>query len=245
MTKWYDVLEIFQETWKKFGIINAVISNAGVNAETLFDETFDDLGRLAEPDLTNVKVNLFGHLYVVRCALHYFAKWPESRSQIVLTGSLSSYLDSPPLYQYGAAKFGVLGLMRCLRTQIPSAAWNATINMVAPWMTCMLKWCLYMLLCVEDADYLVVSPLIEQRFLDMWGDLPTNQPEDVGYGLLLPVVQETLNGKAFFVADGKLVEVEDKIRETQPLWLGSEQLSAAVDEGQRRLIPKVAPPKTG
>lgn len=133
VTKWYDILELFQEAWKKFGIINAVLSNAGVSAEDLFGETFDADGRLSEPDLTNLKVNLIAHLYVTKCALHYFAKWPESRSQIVLMGSLSSYLDTPPLYQYGAAKAGVLGLMRALRTQVEAR--NVTINMVAPWLT--------------------------------------------------------------------------------------------------------------
>jgi NAD(P)-dependent dehydrogenase (short-subunit alcohol dehydrogenase family) len=45
-----------------------------------------------------------------------------------------SFLDTPPLHVYGVSKAGVMGLMRSLRTQLPRNS-NATINMVAPWMT--------------------------------------------------------------------------------------------------------------
>lgn len=133
MSRWYDILELFQEAWKKFGVIHSVISNAGISADDLFGEAFDADGRLSEPDLTNLRVNLIGHIYVIKCALHYFAKGPETRSQIVVTGSLSSYLDCPLMYQYSTAKSGVLGLMRSLRTQV--GARNVTINIVVPWMT--------------------------------------------------------------------------------------------------------------
>lgn len=71
----------------------------------------------------------------------------------------------------------------------------------------------------------------------MWGDLPTNTPEDVADALLLPVAKDSINGKSFFIAAGEIVELEDKLHETRPLWMG-EQLSASVAEGQRRLVPK-------
>lgn len=73
--------------------------------------------------------------------------------------------------------------------------------------------------------------------IKMWGDMPINSPEEVGYGLLLPVTRDSINGKTFFVAGGKIVEFEDKLGELQPLWMG-EELSARVNEGQRRLIPR-------
>jgi hypothetical protein len=70
----------------------------------------------------------------------------------------------------------------------------------------------------------------------MWGELPINEPEGVALVLLIPIVRPEVNGKSFFVAGHKIVELEDKIHETQPLWIGKD-LSAQVDEGQRRLIP--------
>ena len=78
--------------------------------------------------------------------------------------------------------------------------------------------------------------MLLDEFLNIWGSLPANQPWGVAHALLLPVVQPEINGKAFFVAGHEIVEFEDKLHETQPLWMGKE-LSKNVDEGQRRLIP--------
>lgn len=69
----------------------------------------------------------------------------------------------------------------------------------------------------------------------MWGTLPANQTWGVAHALLLPVVRPATNGKSFFVAGHQIVEFEDTLHETQPTWMGK-QLSADVDEGQKRLI---------
>lgn len=45
----------------------------------------------------------------------------------------NSLIDTPPLYMYCAAKAGVLGLMRGLRSTLPAK--NISINLIAPWMT--------------------------------------------------------------------------------------------------------------
>jgi hypothetical protein len=74
------------------------------------------------------------------------------------------------------------------------------------------------------------------EFMTIWGDLPANQPEGVAHALLLPVVRSEINGKAFFIAGHQIVDLEEKLQETQPLWMG-EQLSKDVNKGQRRLIP--------
>lgn len=130
-----DVLEGFQATWKKFGVIHAVLSNAGVNfGETLFEDEIDQqTNKLKAPNLKNVDINLIGQMYVVKCAVHYFQKWPEVRTQIVMTASAASFIDTPPLYLYCAAKAGIVGLMRGLRTQLIKK--NITVNTVCPWMT--------------------------------------------------------------------------------------------------------------
>ncbi|OQV07302.1 hypothetical protein CLAIMM_11757 [Cladophialophora immunda] len=215
VSKWDNILQVFQGAWKKFGKIDAVISNAGINQENLLDEEIDEAtGMLKAPSLKNLEVNLVAHIYVVKCAVHYFAKAPGKRSQIIMTGSAASYIDTPPLYQYCAAKAGLLGLMRAFRTRLISK--NITINMIAPWMT--------------------ISPMLPQAIVDMWGTLPANSPAGVAHALLLPVVDESINGKAFFVAGNKITELEDKIHECQHIWMGA-QLSEDVDEGQRRLVP--------
>lgn len=151
-----DILSLFQAAWKKFGIIHSVVSNAGVNTENLFEDEIDPkTGILMPPNLKSVEINLTGMyilhsfilaesfanvnytltgmIYAVKCAEHYFAKWPETRCQIIMTGSAASYLDTPPLYLYCAAKTGLLGLIRGLRTQLIKK--NITINLVCPWLT--------------------------------------------------------------------------------------------------------------
>jgi hypothetical protein len=81
-----------------------------------------------------------------------------------------------------------------------------------------------------------VTPMTLPQFIDIWGSLPMNQPEGVAHALLIPILRPEINGRAFFVAGHQIVDFEDKLHETQPLWMG-QQLSKDVDEGQRRLIP--------
>lgn len=140
VSKWDDVLELFQETWKTFGIINAVLSNAGITNENFLGDEFDpETGKLLPPNVKTIDINLTATIYVVKCAVHYFKKWPETRCQIVMTGSAASFIDTPPLHLYCASKAGILGFMRSLRTQLIKNN-NVTVNMVAPWMT--RKFCL-------------------------------------------------------------------------------------------------------
>jgi NAD(P)-dependent dehydrogenase (short-subunit alcohol dehydrogenase family) len=134
VSNWDNVLSLFQDATTRFGIIHSVISNAGINThEDLFDETLDANGKLSPPSLKSIEVNLLGQLYVVRCAMHYFAKWPETACQLILTASAGAFFPAPPLYMYCAAKAGVVGLMRALRSETTKR--NVTINVVAPWLT--------------------------------------------------------------------------------------------------------------
>jgi NAD(P)-dependent dehydrogenase (short-subunit alcohol dehydrogenase family) len=135
---WTEVVDFFQQTYQKLGPIDAVISNAGINkVETLIDEPVEtnraEVLELQEPDVSVLKVNTIGTWYVSKCAIHLFRKHPETKSQLVLFGSVASFFDSPPLYTYCASKAAVLGLLRGLRTQ--TVKYNISVNMIAPWMT--------------------------------------------------------------------------------------------------------------
>ncbi|KAG4413954.1 hypothetical protein IFR04_012921 [Cadophora malorum] len=136
VSKWEDVLELFQTGFTHFGALDIVLANAGVNeiGSLLKDDIDSATGKLLPPPLKTLDVNLVGILYTTKCAIHYFAKMNGKPCQLVLTGSAASFLDTPPLHTYCTSKTGVLGLMRSLRTQLPKNA-NITVNMVAPWMT--------------------------------------------------------------------------------------------------------------
>lgn len=69
---------------------------------------------------------------------------------------------------------------------------------------------------------------------EKWGGLPANDTSGVARALLLPALRPGLNGKTLWVAGNDVIEIEDSLYKAQPQWLGS-QLSANVDEGQRRM----------
>lgn len=78
--------------------------------------------------------------------------------------------------------------------------------------------------------------MITDHIKNVWGDLPANKPLDVAKASLLPVVRPEINGKSFLINGGNITEVEDKLDEAQPIWMGPE-LDKHMREGQRRLIP--------
>ncbi|KAH7013890.1 hypothetical protein EDB80DRAFT_568660 [Ilyonectria destructans] len=215
VSNWSSVLSFFKNTYNVLGPIDAVVSNAAINVvESLDDDIDTATGELQAPDLSVLNVNAVGTWYVTKCAIHFFKKHPETRSQLVLFGSVASLFDTPPLYTYCASKAAVLGLMRALRTQLPKD--NITVNMIAPWMT--------------------ITPMVTDHIRKVWGELPANSPLDVAKASLLPVLRPEVNGKSFLINGGHITEVEDKLNETQPVWLGDE-LDKQMREGQRRLIP--------
>ncbi|PYI24930.1 NAD(P)-binding protein [Aspergillus indologenus CBS 114.80] len=220
VSQWVDVLSLFEAAHARFGTIHAVVSNAGINTheDLLVDGCDPATGGLQAPSIRSLEVNLIGQLYVARCALHFFARWPDTRCQLVMTSSAGAFFPAPPLYQYCAAKAGVLGLMRALRSEVIKR--NVSVNVVAPWLT--------------------VTPMLLPEWLETWGALPKNSSEGVARVLLLPLLRPNLNGKSFFVAGDRAVELEESLERTQPQWMG-EELCAQVRKGQRLLLGLESP----
>ncbi|KAB5580384.1 hypothetical protein GE09DRAFT_1279303 [Coniochaeta sp. 2T2.1] len=217
VSSWSDLLALFEAGYSKFGSLDIVLANAGVGERgDLLEDKYDSAtGKLEPPELQTLNVNLLGVIYTTKLAIHYFAKQPGKKFQLILTGSAACFLDTPPLWTYCPSKAGVMALMRTLRSQLPKNT-NTTVNMVAPWLT--------------------KTPMLRDEFLKVWGDLPANEPIGVARALLLPAARPELNGKSFFVAGHEIVDFEEGLEKTQPQWMG-EQLSKHVDKGQRRTIP--------
>ncbi|KAI1623909.1 hypothetical protein EDD37DRAFT_695229 [Exophiala viscosa] len=226
VARWDDVIQIFQLGWEKFGAIDAVVSNAGVNSgEVLLQHEIDpQTGLLRAPKLDTLEINLTAHIYMCKCAAYYFEKLPGRKCQIVLTASAAAFLDTPPLYLYSTAKAGVVGLMRSLRNDLVKA--DVTINAVAPWFTGPLG---------HVINPSTATPMVPKALNDLWGELPANTPAGIAVALLLPTVRPDTNGKTFFVAGNEIVELEDSLAKSQPHWMGH-SLSRDIDEGQRRLL---------
>ncbi|KAG2026559.1 hypothetical protein GB937_001340 [Aspergillus fischeri] len=227
VSNWENVLDVFETAYTKFGIIHAVISNAGINThESLLTAEFDaTTNRLQPPSLKSIEVNLIGQLYVTKCALHYFAKWPATHCQLVMTSSAGAFFPAPPIYMYCAAKSGILGLMRALRSEVGKR--NVTVNVVAPWLTGAYTHTSSSIpsgICSKAgwSDYWLVTPMLLSEWLQTWGDLPKNSPSGVARALFLPVLRPTLNGKSFFVAGDLVFEFEDSLQQAEPSWMGQE-----------------------
>lgn len=197
MLNWNDQLNLFESTVAKHGRIDVVLANAGVHEklEDVFADIFDSNGRLQEPSLVVLDINLRGAVFTTKLALHYFRKQPGLGS-IVLTGSLASYLPTTGIPMYNTSKHGLLGLMRSLRGTLASQDQERIrINLVAPAFT--------------------RTPFTEKS-LEMWQreNLPINKPEDVARAIVYVAVNDKFNGKGVYIAGGKSTELEDSIEQS-------------------------------
>lgn len=136
MTNWDDQATLLEEAIKfsPSGKFDIVIANAGLGARDDPPVQPGGLSRPAtKPDLRILKVDLQGLLYSTRLVLHYLARFKNqdlSDRSLILTSSMSAYVDWERSLQYPVSKGAVRTLMKCLR----GTAWREGIqvNSVAP-----------------------------------------------------------------------------------------------------------------
>lgn len=140
----------------KYGSIDVVVCNAGIDPEIIFSsDPNDEMAREArnqvrfnyladevEPDTkgdlkcppnTVMDVNLTGVMYGIKLSVHYMRKAGGGR--IVVIGSAASYIPVPEQSIYCASKHAVLGLVRATSQRSECKENNIAISMVAPWLT--------------------------------------------------------------------------------------------------------------
>lgn len=135
--KWQDQLHLFLAALEKSPseTIDIVVANAGISGhdDLATDET-EINGQPKEPNIDQINVNLIGVIYTAKLALHYLSRQtngPDRDRCLILVSSIAGYVDKPGSPQYNASKFGVRGLMRCLRTTMPEQ--KMRVNLLAPW----------------------------------------------------------------------------------------------------------------
>ena len=107
------------ETVERFGGLDVVVANAGIAPEGATTRTMppEEWERVIE-------VNLLGVWRTVRAALPQVS---ERRGQVVLIGSLASFLNGMMLSPYAAAKAAVEALGRPLRVELAPFGASATV----------------------------------------------------------------------------------------------------------------------
>ena len=112
---------IVNETIKKFGKINILVNNAGVQYQQkslldISDEQFD----------YTMKTNMYSIFYLTRSALKHMCPG----ASIINVSSITTFYGEPELIDYVTSKGAIIGFTRALSTNLADK--NIRVNAVAP-----------------------------------------------------------------------------------------------------------------
>ena len=121
ITKHDNCKRVVDETIKKYGRIDVLVNNAGVQyqqdkLEDISDEQFD----------WTLKVNIYGMFYLTKEALPYM----KSGSSIINLSSVTTFYGDPQLIDYVTTKGAIVGFTRSLARNL--ALKNIRVNAIAP-----------------------------------------------------------------------------------------------------------------
>ncbi len=113
--------QIVNETLSKYGKINILVNNAGVQyqqdcLENICDEQFD----------WTMKVNVYGMFYLTKEVLPYL----NSGDSIINLSSVTAFYGDPQLIDYVTTKGAIVGFTRALARNL--ALKNIRVNAIAP-----------------------------------------------------------------------------------------------------------------
>lgn len=115
-----DCRQLIDQTIEKFGRIDALINNAGISAQALFEDVqASDLGWYE--DL--MRINLWGSVWCTHAAL---AHLKASQGAIVAVSSLAGLVGVPGRTAYCASKFAMTGFFEALRVELKGAGVSVT-----------------------------------------------------------------------------------------------------------------------
>jgi short-subunit dehydrogenase len=115
-----DCINLTAQTVAKFGRIDALINNAGISAQALFEDVkTQDLGWYEDV----MRVNLWGSVWCTHAAL---AQLKATQGSIVAVSSLAGLIGVPGRTAYSASKFAITGFFEALRAELQGAGVSVT-----------------------------------------------------------------------------------------------------------------------
>ncbi len=115
-----DCRNLVAQAMQQFGRIDALINNAGISAQALFEEVkADDLGWYE--DL--MRINLWGSVWCTHAALAHIK---ATQGSIVAVSSLAGIVGVPGRTAYSASKFAMTGFFEALRAELKGAGVSVT-----------------------------------------------------------------------------------------------------------------------
>ncbi|KAH8681051.1 putative oxidoreductase,short chain dehydrogenase [Xylariales sp. PMI_506] len=135
ITDWKAQRAGFEAAASRFGRLDVVFANAGINerGDQFFGEELDGDGKLREPDRSVMEVTYLSVADTVKLGIHYLRRNGSKGGSIIITASFAGYIGSAGAPYYTSAKHAVVGLLRSLKAD--SAKLGIAVSVVAPAVT--------------------------------------------------------------------------------------------------------------
>ena len=138
ISSWDQQAVMFQQAYEWQSRLDFCALNAGIDdRDDIFNSISSDSSKPPkQPNMKTLEIDLFGPYYGVKLGAHYMsldskaAGKPKVGGKVVITTSAAGIYPSPVTPQYGAAKHGLVGLVRSLGPV--GSAVNIRVNAVCP-----------------------------------------------------------------------------------------------------------------